>query len=132
MEDDVALVEERTDALLGELDPRTASSEEVRGRQFDQGLAWISFPEGSGGLGLRPDLQRIVDRRLSAAGARPPGAREFFGLTMAGPTVVSHGSDEVKGAPPPASLHRRGRLVPAVQRAGCGLRSRRTRHDGRP
>ncbi len=96
MEDDVARVEERTDALLGDLDLRTASTEEVRGRQFDLGLAWISFPEGSGGLGLRPDLQRIVERRLSTAGARSPGAREFFGLTMAGPTVVSHGSEEVK------------------------------------
>jgi len=96
MEDDVALVEERTTALLGELDLRTASTEEVRGRQFDLGLAWVSFPEGSGGLGLRPDLQRIVDRRLSEAGAPSPVARVFFGLTMAGPTVVSHGSDEVK------------------------------------
>ncbi len=96
MEDDVALVEERTTALLGELDLRTASTEEVRSRQFDLGLAWVSFPEGSGGLGLRPDLQRVVDRRLSEAGAPSPGARVFFGLTMAGPTVVSHGSDEVK------------------------------------
>ena len=96
MEDDVALVEERTTALLGDLDLRTASTEEVRGRQFDLGLAWVSFPEGSGGLGLRPDLQRIVDRRLSEAGVLSAGARVFFGLTMAGPTVVSHGSDEVK------------------------------------
>ncbi len=96
MEDDVALVEERTTALLGELDLRTASAEEVRGRQFDLGLAWVSFPEGSGGLGVRPDLQRIVDRRLSDAGVLSHVARVFFGLTMAGPTVVSHGSDEVK------------------------------------
>jgi len=96
MEEDVALVEQRTTALLGELDLRTASAEEVRSRQFDLGLAWVSFPEGSGGLGLRPDLQRIVDRRLSEAGVPSPGARVFFGLTMAGPTVVSHGSDEVK------------------------------------
>jgi alkylation response protein AidB-like acyl-CoA dehydrogenase len=84
------------DQLLAELDPRTTPVEEFRGRQFDLGLAWVSFPEGSGGLGLPPALQRPIDERLAAAGATPPGAREFFGLTMAGPTMVSHGSDAIK------------------------------------
>jgi alkylation response protein AidB-like acyl-CoA dehydrogenase len=97
MADDTALVEERTTQLLEELGPREVGAEEFRGRQFDRGLAWISFPEGLGGLGLPPNLQRIVDRRLSEAGATPMGAREFFGLTMAGPTVVTHGSDELRG-----------------------------------
>ena len=96
MEDDVSLVEERTTALLGELDPRTTPTEEFRRRQFDLGLAWISFPEGSGGLGFRPDLQRTVDQRLSEAGAKPVSAREFFGRTMAGPTIVTHGSDDLR------------------------------------
>jgi alkylation response protein AidB-like acyl-CoA dehydrogenase len=97
MADDTALVEERTTQLLEELDPKSVAVEEFRGRQFDLGLAWISFPEGLGGLGLPPNLQRIVDRRLSAAGATPMGAKEFFGLTMAGPTVVTHGSEELRG-----------------------------------
>ncbi len=97
MPEDTALVEERTTQLLGELDPKAVGVEEFRGRQFDLGLAWISFPEGLGGLGLPPNLQRIVDRRLADAGATPMGAREFFGLTMAGPTVVTHGSDELRG-----------------------------------
>ncbi len=96
MADDTALVEERTTQLLEELDPKAVTVEEFRGRQFDLGLAWISFPEGLGGLGLPPNLQRIVDSRLSEAGATPMGAREFFGLTMAGPTVVTHGSDELR------------------------------------
>ena len=96
MADDTTLVEERTTRLLEELDPKSVSAEEFRGRQYDLGLAWISFPEGFGGLGLPPNLQRIVDRRLADAGATPSGAREFFGLTMAGPTVVTHGSDELR------------------------------------
>ena len=96
MADDTTLVNERIDQLLDELDPRTAPVEKFRARQFDLGLAWVSFPEGCGGLGLPPDLQREVDRRLGEAGATPPGAREFFGLTMAGPTVVTHGSDELR------------------------------------
>jgi alkylation response protein AidB-like acyl-CoA dehydrogenase len=96
MTDDSTLVDDRTSQLLEEIDPGQASVEEFRARQYDLGLAWVSFPEGYGGLGLRPDLQREIDRRLGAAGARPPGAREFFGLTMAGPTVVTHGTDELR------------------------------------
>ena len=96
MADDTTIVEERVTQLLDELDPRSVPVEEFRGRQYDLGLAWISFPEGLGGLGLPPNLQRIVDRRVGEAGATPGGAREFFGLTMAGPTVVTHGSDELR------------------------------------
>ena len=91
------VVDERLDQLLSELDPRAVDPVEFRGRQFDLGLAWVTFPEGWGGLGVAPGLQRAVDRRLAAAGARPPGAREFFGLAMAGPTVVTHGGDELRG-----------------------------------
>ena len=96
MADDTTLVLDRTGRLLDELDPRQTPVEAFRTRQFELGLAWVSFPEGYGGLGLRPGLQRDVDRRLAAAGATPAGAREFFGLTMAGPTVVTHGSDDLR------------------------------------
>ena len=96
MADDTTRVEALTDQLLAEADPSAIPVEEFRSRQFELGLAWISFPEGEGGLGLPPNLQRIVDRRLSEAGATPMGAKEFFGLTMAGPTVVTHGSPELK------------------------------------
>ena len=96
MVDDASLVRDRTSQLLAEVDPRTATAVEFRSRQFDLGLAWVSFPEGYGGLGLPPGLQREVDRRLGEAGAKAPGAREFFGLTMAGPTVVSHGTEAMR------------------------------------
>jgi alkylation response protein AidB-like acyl-CoA dehydrogenase len=96
MTDPTSLVAERVDKLLAELDPRTTDPVEFRGRQYDLGLAWVHFPEGFGGLGLKPVLQRYVDRRLYGAGARGPGARHFFGLTMAGPTIVTNGSDEVR------------------------------------
>ncbi|RMH81853.1 MAG: acyl-CoA dehydrogenase, partial [Actinomyces sp.] len=86
------LIDERLDQLL-ETDPRTVDQETFRGRQFDLGLAWVHFPEGRGGLGAPPRLQKRVDARLREAGARPPTDRHFFGLTMAGPTMVMHGSD---------------------------------------
>ncbi len=96
MADDTTLVLGRCDQLLEELDPTSTPVEKFRARQYELGLAWVSFPEGYGGLGLAPNLQREIDRRLGGAGATPPGAREFFGLTMAGPTVVTHGSDELR------------------------------------
>ena len=96
MADDTILIDDRTSQLLEEMDPRTTPVETFRSRQFDLGLAWVSFPEGYGGLNVPPNLQRVVDSRLGEAGATPPGAREFFGLTMAGPTVVTHGTDELR------------------------------------
>jgi alkylation response protein AidB-like acyl-CoA dehydrogenase len=96
MTDATSLVTERVDALLAELDPRTTDQVEFRGRQYDLGLAWVHFPEGWGGLGLPPAAQREVEARLYEAGARPPGMRHFFGLTMAGPTIVTNGDDAVR------------------------------------
>jgi alkylation response protein AidB-like acyl-CoA dehydrogenase len=91
-----ALIDERVTKLLAEHDPRTIDLIEFRGHQFDAGLAWVHFPEGWGGLGAPPKLQREIDPRLYAAGAGFPNSRHFFGLTMAGPTVVTHGSDELR------------------------------------
>jgi len=88
------IVSQRVDQLLAELDPSTTDYVEFRGRQYDLGLAWVHFPEGFGGLGAPPKLQGEVERRLRSAGVAPQGSREFFGLAMAGPTVVTHGDDE--------------------------------------
>ncbi|HUF32005.1 MAG TPA: acyl-CoA dehydrogenase family protein [Acidimicrobiales bacterium] len=96
--DHAARIEELLDELLEELDPKTVDPVELRGRQYDLGLAWVHFPDGEGGIGAPPNLQRRVDERLRAAGAPSIGSRHFFGLTMAGPTVVTHGSEELKAA----------------------------------
>jgi alkylation response protein AidB-like acyl-CoA dehydrogenase len=96
MTDPTSLVDERIDELLARLDPATSDPVEFRGRQYDLGLAWVHFPEGYGGMGLKPVFQRQVDARLNEAGARRPGARHFFGLTMAGPTIVTNGDDAIR------------------------------------
>ncbi len=92
-----AVIDERLDQLLSEHDPKGTDPVEFRGHQFDLGLAWVHFPEGWGGLGAPPTLQKEVERRVRQAGAPPVDARLFFGLTMAGPTVVTHGDDALRG-----------------------------------
>src|ERR687898_2268278 len=96
MSDAADVVTDPLDQLLAELDPRTTDPVEFRGRQYDLGLAWVHFPEGSGGLGLPPREQRRIESRLHQAGAPSINTRHFFGLTMAGPTVVTAGSDALK------------------------------------
>jgi alkylation response protein AidB-like acyl-CoA dehydrogenase len=91
-----ALVDDHVDALLAEVDPKQVDDTSLRRAQYDHGLAWVHFPEGYGGLGVPPSLQRDVDRRLRAAGAAPIDARLFFGLALVGPTLVTHGSEELK------------------------------------
>ncbi|MFM7253813.1 MAG: acyl-CoA dehydrogenase family protein [Ilumatobacteraceae bacterium] len=88
----VALV----DQLLREAPPKSTSAVDFLGAQFDRGLAWEHFPEGHGGLGVNPKLQKAVDERLFAAGAPNPVYRNPIGHGMCGPTVVAWGSDEQK------------------------------------
>ncbi len=89
------MVDDAIDALLAEHDPTTMSVSEFRGHQYDSGLAWVHFPVGFGGLGLAPRFQRHIERRLSNAGAGPPDPGSFF-FFLAGPTIVTHGTDEQK------------------------------------
>jgi alkylation response protein AidB-like acyl-CoA dehydrogenase len=66
-----------------------------RGARYDAGLAWVHFPKGFGGLGVRPELNKLVETRLKEAGAKPTDPSTFF-MALAGPTIVTHGSDEAK------------------------------------
>ncbi len=88
-------VSEKIDALLAEHDPKATDNVVLRGARYDAGLAWVHFPEGSGGLGVRPELNQLVERRLREAGSMPTEPSTFF-MALAGPTIATHGSDEVK------------------------------------
>ena len=83
------------DELLAEHDPATTPDVEFRGARYDAGLAWVHFPMGFGGLGLRPELNRHVEKRLRDAGAQPADPTMFF-MALAGPTIVTHATDEQK------------------------------------
>lgn len=91
----LARVDAAIDSLLVACDPNTVDNITFRGARFDHGLAWVHFPEGHGGLGLRPELNRRVEERLRQAGAAPQDPSTFF-IALAGPTIVTHGSDETK------------------------------------
>jgi alkylation response protein AidB-like acyl-CoA dehydrogenase len=84
------------DQLLAEAPPADTPATEFWGRQFDLGLAWVHFPEGRGGLGLSPSLQRVVNATLAAAGAPPAAGPNLIGHGMGAPTVVTHGSEDQK------------------------------------
>src|ERR1700745_555135 len=84
------------DDLLAAHDPKSTDPITFRGAQYDRGLAWGHCPEGFGGLGLEPRVQRHIETRLREAGAPPPQSMIFFNLYLAGPTMVTHGSDELR------------------------------------
>ncbi|MFW2333573.1 acyl-CoA dehydrogenase family protein, partial [Ilumatobacter sp.] len=88
-------VEAALDALLAAHDPSVMSDVEFRGARYDAGLAWVHFPAGFGGLGLRPEFNNVIEKRCREAGAAATDPTTFF-MALAGPTIVTHGSDEVK------------------------------------
>ena len=92
---DIDIVEQALDALLAEFDPKKVDDRTFRGARFDAGLAWVHFPKGHGGLGLRPELNRRIEERVRQAGAKAQDPASFF-MALAGPTIVTHGSEDVK------------------------------------
>ena len=88
-------VSELVDEFLRNHNPENMDNVVFRGARFDAGLAWIHFPEGEGGLGMRPNLQRIIERRMREAGAEPTDPTTFF-MSLAGPTISTHGTEEQK------------------------------------
>ena len=69
---------------------------ELRSARFDEGLAFVHFDEGFGGLGLPPSAQAHVESVFAAAGAASWDARNVIGLGMAAPTIHAHGTAEQK------------------------------------
>jgi alkylation response protein AidB-like acyl-CoA dehydrogenase len=92
---DAERVDAAIEAVLASGDVSAMSTIQFRGIQFDHGLAWVHFDEGHGGLGVRPDFQSTVERRFREAGAPPQDPGTFF-LALAGPTIHTHGTDELK------------------------------------
>src|SRR5437588_10771852 len=72
---DEKLVLERLEQLLREHSPTAADAKTFLGAQFDLGLAWVTFPEGEGGLGVNPGPQKLGNQRPAQAGPPRPDSR---------------------------------------------------------
>jgi alkylation response protein AidB-like acyl-CoA dehydrogenase len=91
---DEARVNALVDQLLEECPPESTPEREFLGRQFDLGLAWVHFPEGKGGLGLSPKLNRIWMTRIAKAKGPIGGVKNPIGYGMCAPALVVHGTEE--------------------------------------
>jgi alkylation response protein AidB-like acyl-CoA dehydrogenase len=89
-------VDDLVTQLLESHPPKSTPAAQFLGAQFDAGLAWVHFPEGHGGLGFNPKLQKLVNERIYAEGAPNPVARNPIGHGMCGPTVAVWGSEAQK------------------------------------
>jgi alkylation response protein AidB-like acyl-CoA dehydrogenase len=81
--------------LIDDVDARDRVA--FRGAQYDRGLAWVQFPVGKGGLGLRPEAQTVVNEELR----RAPRVYDDIGLNpigigMAAPVLLAYGSEELQ------------------------------------
>ncbi|MGO8871682.1 MAG: acyl-CoA dehydrogenase family protein [Acidimicrobiales bacterium] len=92
--DNVSLFPERTaEQQAAELAEARSWAQTV----FDAGFGWITGPPAYGGRGLPRDYQRIWG--TVAAEYRAPSLSVYgIGLGMVAPTILAHGTDEVKDA----------------------------------
>ena len=86
-------VTELVDELLASFPPASTDPQVFLGAQYDRGLAWVHFPEGFGGLGLNPKLQKLINERVYAAGAPTQLYRNTIAHGMSGPRVVRGGRE---------------------------------------
>jgi len=93
---DEARVLAAVEQLIADHPPSSSSEREFLEAQYDAGLAWVHFPEGDGGLGVSPKLQKLVIDAISAAGGPIGGAKNPIGYGMCAPAIVTHGTEEHK------------------------------------
>jgi alkylation response protein AidB-like acyl-CoA dehydrogenase len=88
----------RTRALLEKVHPDRVDRVSFRGAQFDQGLAWVHFPAGLGGLGLSPKMQAVVNDeiRKHAKTSYDDLYVNPIGIGMGAPVVLTYGSEKMK------------------------------------
>jgi alkylation response protein AidB-like acyl-CoA dehydrogenase len=81
--------------LIADVDARDRVA--FRGAQYDRGLAWVQFPPGKGGLGLKPEAQMVVNDELR----RAPRVYDDIGLNpigigMAAPVLLAFGTSDLQ------------------------------------
>jgi len=87
-------VQRRVDKLISDYPPSSTTSTKFLGAQFDAGLAWVHFAEGSGGISASPKHQKIVNEAIAAAGGPSSYMRNPIGYGMCAPTISQWGTPE--------------------------------------
>ena len=89
----------RVHALVERTGGAGADRVAFRGAQFDEGLAFVHFPVGLGGLGLGRGRQAVVDDALRERGVIHEDLRiNPIGIGMGAPTVLAYGDEPRKRA----------------------------------
>ena len=90
--------EELVDSKLQELIEFRQDGQDLKdfwGKQYDLGLAWVQFPEGSGGLGLNPKYQLMITEKLRNEGiSQQNRIANILGVGMGAPTIMEYGTPE--------------------------------------
>jgi alkylation response protein AidB-like acyl-CoA dehydrogenase len=90
-----AVVDDHLEHLLAAHPPASTAPVAFLQAQYDEGLAWVHYPVGWGGLGVSAELQRGLDDRLRAAGAPPSGrVSNPIGAGQIATTILTYGSDD--------------------------------------
>ncbi len=86
------LVHERLDQLIRDHWPAPDRTSFLAA-QFELGLAWVHFPAGKGGLGVRRALQHDVTVRLAEIDAPDGRGGNPLAYSMGAPTVLAWGTE---------------------------------------
>ncbi len=91
---DREIIEHRIAGLLEKFpEPGSGNPATFLGAQFDQGLAWVHFDKGCGGLGLPARYQPEIDHRLQETGA-PASHGDYVGLHQGASAIHFAGTPE--------------------------------------
>jgi alkylation response protein AidB-like acyl-CoA dehydrogenase len=71
-----------------------AARREWQAKLTSGGLNGVTWPAEYGGQGLGPLHQVVLNQEISRAGV--PGILDIIGVGMLGPTIIAHGSEELK------------------------------------
>jgi alkylation response protein AidB-like acyl-CoA dehydrogenase len=90
---------------------------EWRGKLAERGWIAPAWPVEYGGAGLGTMEQFILNEEFAEAGAPQVGG---MGVSMAGPTIISHGTDEQKAEHLPKILHGESQWCQGFSEPGSG------------
>jgi alkylation response protein AidB-like acyl-CoA dehydrogenase len=93
-DEEEALVRDRLTALVDDLLSSPRPGADAWGATFDAGLSRVSWPVGAGGLGVRPELQALVDAELARIGVPDNYRAQPGGIGVVAPVLAKFGTPE--------------------------------------